>query len=281
MQTRVVAQDLLFPECPRWHDGALYFSDQHDGVVWRVATDGGLDRVVDVPGQPSGIGWLPDGSMVVVSMLDRQLLRVKGTSVETLADLSGGVSHSLNDLVVDRAGRSYVGNFGFDLNNGDSPCGTALLCVQPDGSISVAAEDVWFPNGAVIAEDGRTMILAETFGARLTAFDIAEDGRLGNRRLWAPLEGLFPDGICLDAEGAVWVTCAMGGKVIRVREGGDVADTIPLPEGRQAFACMLGGEERRDLYLCTAPHFLPHITKPARAGCVEVVQVEVPGAGLP
>jgi sugar lactone lactonase YvrE len=274
-----VLDGLVFPECPRWHAGSLYFSDMHDGIVWKL-TDGRAERVVEVPSRPAGLGFAPDGSLYVVSMLERKLLRVAPEGLVTVADLNGFVSHLANDLVIDAQGRAYIGNFGFDLNGGEDPKPTVLLRVDEGGAVTVAAEDLLFPNGTVITPDGKTLILAETFAFRLTAFDVASAGGLSNRRVFAPLDGIYPDGICLDAEGAIWVTCPFANKVIRVREGGQIAQEIPLP-GRDSFACMLGGEDRKTLFICTAPHFQPEITIPARAGRIEAIRVAVPGAGLP
>ena len=278
--TKVLLDGLIFPEGPRWHDGAFYFSDMHAGIVWRLTPEGSARKIQEFPGNVSGLGWLPDGTMLVVSMMDRHLLRLDPQDVLVAADLSSFVSSPINDMVVDRKGRAYIGNFGFDLIKGEIPRPTVLLCVGPNGSVGVAAEDLHFPNGAVITPDGKTLIIAETFAARLTAFDIQQDGALTNRRAFAAVEGMRADGICLDAEGAVWVAWAGGNKIIRVREGGEIADTIPLPD-RHAYACMLGGADRRDLYICTARDHLPNVAKEQRAGKIEVVRVEVPGAGLP
>jgi sugar lactone lactonase YvrE len=278
--TRVVLDGLIFPEGPRWHDGAFYFSDMHAGIVWRLTPEGIASKVWEFPGNVSGLGWLPDGTMLVVSMMDRHLLRLDPQGVLMAADLSSFVSNPINDMVVDRKGRAYIGNFGFDLVKGETPRPTVLLCVGPDGGVRVAADELHFPNGTVITPDGKTLIVAETFAARLTAFDVQQDGTLTNRRVFATVEGVRPDGICLDAEGAVWIAAAGGNKIIRVREGGEIADTIPLPE-RHAYACMLGGADRRDLYICTARDHVPKIAKEQRAGKIEVARVEVPGAGLP
>ena len=182
--------------------------------------------------------------------------------------------------MIDRWGRAYIGNFGFDLNGGESPRATVLLRVDPDGQIQVAADDLIFPNGAVITPDGRSLVIAETFGNRLTAFDIAADGALTNRRVFAPLGAILPDGICLDTEGCIWVTCPESHKVIRVRRGGEIDGEIPLP-GRDSYACMLGGSDGRDLYICTARHYLPARTSQQRVGRIERIRVDVPGAGLP
>jgi sugar lactone lactonase YvrE len=182
-------------------------------------------------------------------------------------------------MVVDAAGRAYVGNFGYERFKGENPRPAKLARVDPDGRVSVVADDLLFPNGTVVTPDGATLIVGETTGNRLTAFDIGPDGGLLNRRVWAAVEGLFPDGICLDAEGAIWVADPRGNRVVRVREGGAIAETIPLP-GRNAYACMLGGGDRRTLFICTAPG-----SGPDRAGKtdgkIETVRVVVPGAGLP
>ncbi|HEV2961556.1 MAG TPA: SMP-30/gluconolactonase/LRE family protein [Candidatus Angelobacter sp.] len=280
MTPKTLLDDLVFPEGPRWHDRALYFSDMHAGIVWRLTPEGSATKVLQLPSLPSGLGWTPDGTLHVVSMLDRRFLRVNANGPSTVADLSSLAPYPINDMVIDGQGRAYIGTFGCDLNNGETPCPTKLFCVHPGGEITVAAEDVLFPNGVVITPDGKTLILAETFGSRLTAFDIALDGTLTNRRLFAQLEGTFPDGICLDEESAVWVASAGGNKIIRVTPGGKITDTIALPD-RNSYACMLGGPDRRDLYICTARHYLPERTRALRSGKIEVVRVDVPGAGLP
>jgi len=278
MTPETVLDNLVFPECPRWHDDSLYFSDMHDGIVWRL-TKAGASKVLEVPEYPAGLGWLPDGTMQVVSMLDRRVLRVTADGVITIADLSGRIAYPANDMMMDRAGRAYVGNFGFDLNGGASPQATILLRVDTSGEVHVAAEGMLFPNGAEFTADGRTLIIAETFASRLTAFDVAADGSLSRRRVYAPLGSLLPDGICLDAEGCVWVTCPGAHQIVRVREGGEIADSIPLP-GRESFACMLGGADGRDLYICTACDYNPVETKKQRAGKIERVRVAVPGGAL-
>ena len=280
MTPKTLLDDLVFPEGPRWHDGALYFSDMHDSVVWRLTPQGEATKVLELPTLPSGLGWTPDGALHVVSMLDRRFLKVNAKGTSTVADLSSVAPYPINDMVIDRQGRAYIGTFGCDLNNGEIPRPTTLFCVYPGGEIKVAAGDLLFPNGVVITPDGKTLIVAETFGSRLTAFDIASDGSLNNRRLFAQLEGTFPDGICLDDESAVWVASAGGNKIIRVTPGGKVTDNIPLPD-RNAYACALGGADRRDLYICTARHYLPERTRSLRSGRIEVVRVQVPGAGLP
>jgi sugar lactone lactonase YvrE len=280
MALETILDGLAFPECPRWHDGSLYFSDMHDGKVWRIGPTGEAQKMFDVPTFPAGLGWMPDGSLRIVSMNDRRLLRCGAHGIETAADLGGIATGKTNDMVIDREGRAYIGNFGFDLDNGGEAKPAALIAVEPDGRVHAAAEDMWFPNGMVIPPDGRTLIVAETFAERLTAFDIQPGGWLTNRRVFAPLEKIFADGICLDAEGAVWVTCAGGHKTIRVLEGGKITHTI-RHEDRHSYACMLGGEDRRDLYICTAEDHLPQKTVQSMSGRIERVKVDVPGAGLP
>jgi sugar lactone lactonase YvrE len=275
-----VLDGLAFPECPRWHDQSLYFSDMHDGKVWRVTSPGNATKVLEVPSYPAGLGWLPDGTMQIVSMLDRRMLRATADGLTTLADLSRIATGNTNDMVIDREGRAYIGNFGFDLNGGEQPRATVLIAVEPDGTTRAVAEDMVFPNGMVITPDGKTLIVAETFAGRLTAFDIQPGGSLANRRVFAALEGIYSDGICLDAEGAVWVACAEGYRTLRVTEGGKITHEIPH-EGRHSFACMLGGSDRRDLFICTAAHHLPQKTVVQRSGKIERIRVDVPGAGLP
>jgi len=278
MTPDTVLDGLAFPECPRWHDGALYFSDMHAGVVWKLGET--AEKVLELPSFPGGLGWTPDGTLQVVSMRDRRLMRLTANGLVPFADLSAIATGFCNDMVMDHEGRAYVGNFGFDLNAGEAPRPTVLICVEPDGEVRVAATGVWFPNGAVITPDNRTLLLAETFAGRITAFDIQPGGALTNRRIWADLKGVFSDGTCLDAEGGLWVTCPEGHRIIRVMEGGRITHDIPLP-GRDSYACMLGGADRRNLYICTAQDHLPDRTVVARQGRIEMIRVEIPGAGRP
>lgn len=271
---------LAFGEGPRWHDGRLWYSDMHRRVVERVDLGGNREQVCEVPNDPSGLGFLPDGRLLVVSMRDRRLLRLEddGTLVEH-ANLWDLASWHLNDMVVDAEGRAYVGNFGFDLAAGAKPSPAELIMVEPDGSARVVAEDMKFPNGTVITPDGSTLIVAQSYGRDLVAFSIADDGGLTDRRVWADLDGGTPDGICLDAEGAVWYADPVGGDCVRVAEGGAELDRIVT--GRKAFACMLGGPDRRHLFMLTADGSVPDKAVESLSGRIEVVEVEVPGAGLP
>lgn len=271
---------LTFPEGPRWHDGRLWFSDFYTQRVVAVDPGGRAETMLEIPQRPSGLGWTPDGALLVVSMLDRRVLRVENGATRVLADLSAVATGPCNDMVVDGRGRAYVGNFGYDRHKGEPPRTTCLARVDPDGRVTRAAEDLFFPNGTVITPDGRTMIVGETQGHRLTAFDVAPDGTLSNRRVWAQFEdAVFPDGICLDAEGAIWVSDARGSALLRVREGGKIDGTVSTGS-RYAFACMLGGADRRTLFVCTSTGSGPGMAD-KRDGAIETVRVDVPGAGLP
>jgi sugar lactone lactonase YvrE len=277
--TTVLVQGLRFPEGPRWHDDRLVFSDQHAATVLAVTPAGELQTVVAVPNRPSGLGWDPDGRMLVVSMDDRRLLRFDGSDLTEVADLTPLATWHCNDMVVDAVGRAYVGNFGFDLDGGGAPTTANLVRVDPDGTTSVAAAELRFPNGTVITPDGATLIVGESYDGTLTAFDVAPDGTLSGRREWAKLQGAVPDGICLDAEGAIWSACPLTGRVLRVCEGGEVTDVVTV-DRRGAYACMLGGPDRTTLFVCTADASDPAATGGMR-GAIEVCQVSVPGAGLP
>lgn len=270
---------LRFPEGPRWHEGALWFSDMHACRVIRTDLEGNWETVVEVPNQPSGLGFLPDGRLLLVSMLDRRLLRLDGDQLTEVANLMDVTSFHINDMLVDAEGRAYVGNFGFDLLGGAEPSDAELVMLSPGGEPKVVAEELGFPNGTVITPDGRTLIIGESFAFRLTAFDVAADGSLSNRRVWAELgEGVVPDGCCLDAEGAIWVATPGQSAVIRVREGGEVTHRVPVET--EAFACTLGGPERRTLLVCTAPTHEPEKSHNL-LGRIEMLEVDVPGAGLP
>jgi len=277
--TKVLVEGLRFPEGPRWHDDRLVFSDQHDARVRAVTPAGELSTVVEVPNRPSGLGWDPEGRMLVVSMDDRRLLRFDGATLAEVADLTPLAAWHCNDMVVDALGRAYVGNFGFDLDGGGDVTTANLVRVDPDGTIAVAAAELRFPNGTVITPDGATLVVGESYGGALTAFDVAPDGTLSGRREWAKLHGAVPDGICLDAEGAIWSACPLTGRVLRVREGGEVTD-VGTVDRNGAYACMLGGPDRTTLFVCTADASNPAETGVMR-GAIETCDVEIPGAGLP
>lgn len=275
MSLRRLLGGLGFAEGPRWRDGRLWFSDFGEGVVRAVDLDGGVTVIVRVSGTPSGLGWLPDGSLLVVSMDDHRVLRVGAQGVVEHGDVSRFATFRSNDMVVDARGNAYVGHMGFDLFARPlKPAPASLIRVAPDGSASVAATDLMFPNGAVISADGRTLIVAETFGQRLTAFDVATDGTLSGRRVFAALPGRAPDGICIDREGAVWVADAAGKACVRVEDGGKVTDVIETERG--CYACALGGPDGRSLFLCIADGYDPaSMTK--RTGAIEIAEARVPG----
>jgi len=234
-RTEILLADLCFGEGPRWHEDRLWFSDMHDQRVVAVGLDGRAETVFRVPEDPSGLGWLPDGRLLVVSMRDRCVLRREADgSLVPHADLSGLASFHCNDMLVDSAGRAYVGSFGWDLHGGGTPAPADLVVVAPDGTPSVAAESLEFPNGMVLDDAGRTLVVAETMGRRLTAFDVDAAGGLSRRREWAALD-VLPDGICLDAEGAIWVAAPLERAVLRVAEGGKLLERIPLET--DSFAC--------------------------------------------
>jgi sugar lactone lactonase YvrE len=276
----VIAEGLAFAEAPRWHDGKLWFSDFYTHQVMCIGVDGKPEVMLELPGQPSGLGWLPDGRLLVVSMTDRRLLRQDPDGLVMVADLAALAPFHCNDMVVDRHGRAYIGNFGFDLAGKAPVRPTVLILVTPDGQARVVADELLFPNGCIITPDGATLVAAETFGKRLTAFDIDADGSLSRRRVWAALGGASPDGICLDAAGAIWVASPTTREFLRVLEGGTITDRIPV--GGQAIACALGGIDRRTLYMIIG-HVggSPQQALEKRSGRIEAMQVAVAGAGLP
>jgi len=267
-----------FPEGCRWHDGLLWFSDMHTGVVYSVDLAARTTtEVMTIDGRPSGIGWLPDGSLVLSSMLDRRVLRRSPDGeVSVYCDLSDATPYPINDLIVDPAGRVIVGEFGYDLYAEAEPQGGSLFGVRADGGYDVLVDDLTFPNGMAILSTG-VLVVAETFGTRLTAFDIAPDGSLTGRRVWAELpDGSTPDGICVDAEDAIWVSSIVPGRFLRVREGGEVTDDLQL-DGRLAVDCVLGGPDGRTLLLSTADSWQPDDTAKSWAGRIESVPARVAG----
>ena len=280
MPTTTLISGLCFGEGPRWHDGALWLSDMHAGQVLRVTGAGKAEPIVEVANDPSGLGWLPSGDLLVVSMTDRRVLRWNGKRLTEHADLAKLASFHCNDMVVDGTGRAYVGNFGFDLHAGKKPRTAELICVEPDGAARVVADDLAFPNGTVITADGQTLIVGESWGGKLTAFDIDATGDLHNRRTWAELpDGAIPDGICLDSAGGIWSASPSTNECIRQLQGGEVTDRVILDQG--AFACMLGGPDGRTLHILTAGSSDPATCRQQRSGRVEVAEVEYPRAGFP
>jgi sugar lactone lactonase YvrE len=286
---------LSFTECPRWKDGRLYVSDRYTRRVLAVGTDGVMETYATTEGLPCGLGFLPDGRLLIASMLDRKILRREhdGSIVEH-ADLSALTLWPLNDMLVDHEGRAWAGNFGFDLMGGAPACSTVLICVTPEGVARVAADGLGFPNGTVLTPDGRTLILAETMMNRLTAFTVDGDA-LTERRDWAKFgdppatndvsniletADVLPDGICLDAEGAVWVADVLKQRLIRVAEGGRILEERKT-DGMCAFACMLGREDGRTLLACVAPTFDEEEASANHRAAIWMTRVAVPHAGLP
>lgn len=276
-----LADDFVFLEGPRWHGGQLWLSDMWAHTVYTLSESGKRTKVATMPERPSGINFLPDGRVVIVSMADRRLkLVAPDGALSTYADLSGLVEHDINDTVCDRDGNIYVGNFGYDLLNHAEPKTAELIMVTPTGQCKVVADGLEFPNGAVITPDGGTLIIAETFGHKLTAFNRAADGSLSGRRVWAALGERTPDGICLDASGAVWVSSFMTGEFVRVAEGGEVLDVIATGEKR-AVACNLGGADGRTFFGLTFDGALEDVASGKRLARVEVCRVPVGAAGSP
>jgi sugar lactone lactonase YvrE len=298
---KTIVSTLSFPESPRWRDGRLYFSDFHTHRVLAMnpKEPGNLETIATLSGQPGGIGWLPDGRMLVASKHERVVMRQETDGAMVVhCDLTGVAPGSINDMLVDRTGHAWVGNYGFDLDGGEALKKTGLIGIWTDGAGVALARMVTgglgFPNGMAMTPDGRMMIVAETFQNRLTAFDV-DGGCLTNRRTWAAFGDepngtdaneimataeVVPDGICLDAEGAVWVADVMHARVIRVAQCGEILEEIGT-NGVKAFACMLGGTDGRSLFACVAPSFIDAEAAADHRGAILMAQVAVPGVGLP
>jgi len=292
-ELRTLVEGGSFFEGPRWHEGRWWVSDFYTHTVRTVdPSTGDFEVVMEVPGQPSGLGWLPDGSLLVASMTDHQLLRrTADGDVSVHADVTEHCTGYLNDLIVDGEGRAYAGNFGFDLMNLATPASTSLIRVDPDGTVHREGDHLWFPNAMMIA-DGK-LIVAETFGGGLSEFTIAGDGSLIDQRIWGqiaprvppgsveemlPNLGYAPDGCTLDADGFVWAADGLGGPLCRIAPGGDIVDEIELPEDLAVFACQLGGDDGHTLLMCAAPDFLEVNRRDEREAVLLTTTVEVPAA---
>jgi sugar lactone lactonase YvrE len=286
----VVREGLGFGEAPRWHEGRLWYSDFYRHGIFSMAEDGS-DEVLEheVLTQPSGLGWLPDGDLLCVSMIDQKVLRFHADQVSTFADISEYCEFWANDMVVSAAGYSYVGNFGFDLDArlaelgierfiAEPPPATNLVVLDAEGAIIQVIPDMDFPNGTVITPDGATLIVGETFGSKQSAFDVQSDGTLTNRRVWAPLAGVT-DGMCLDAEGQIWFANAISRQCLRVREGGDITGSVECSQ--HAYACMLGGEDGRTLFIMTCGSSDRFEIADKTNGRIESVRVSAAHAGTP
>ncbi len=269
-----------FGEGPRWHDGRLWYSDFYQASIYAVSEGGERTAMYSgLPDRPSGLGWMPDGTLLVVSMTERKLLRAEGDGLVEHSDLSGLATWHCNDMVVDGAGNAYVGNFGFDLEGKAKPQAASLVLVRPDGSAEIAAEGIKFPNGSVITEDGSTLIVGETMGQGYEAWTIGADATLSDRRRWADTPGMYPDGCVLDADGGIWFSDALGQQVVRVIEGGEITETIATPQ--PTFACTLGGKDGKTLFALCAPGSHPDEVAGKAEGAIYRVQVGSPKAGRP
>jgi sugar lactone lactonase YvrE len=276
-------QGLKFTESPRWHGGKLWFLDIHDKRIKTADLDGKVETAVDLGFLPNAFGHRPDGSLLVGDAMQRLIHRWDGKALQPVADLSSVTTFCLSDGIVDAQGRLYVGDIGYNFfDPANKPVDTCVIvCVDIDGSTRVVAKDLSFPNGIVVTPDGKTLIVAETMGHRLTAYDLQPDGSLANRRVYAQLpEDVSPDGIALDAEGAVWLANPEGKYgVLRVREGGEIVERVELDT--EGYAVMLGGPGRRQLFICGSDSHDPAEIARAPSATLRVVEVEVPGAGTP
>jgi sugar lactone lactonase YvrE len=290
---RTLIEGGRFYEGPRWRDGAWWVSDVYGGQVLRVTPDGAQTVVAEVPGQPSGLGWLPDGDLLIVSMQDRLLLRRPGDGrLVVHADLTSLTDFPVNDMVVDRLGRAYIGSFGFDMWSGAAPAPGTLIRVDPDGAAQIVASDLMFPNGMVITVDQKTLVVAESLGGCLTAFSIGPDGALTGRRAWAAFGkrpelrsmddvqglGVAPDGCAIDAENRVWMADAMNNRVCRVADGGEILQEVRGLENGGIYSCALGGEDGRTLLMCAAPDFHKAQRQDRREAALLLVAVSVESA---
>ena len=286
-----------FFEGPRWHDGRWWVSDFYSHLVRAIDADGNAQEILEVEGQPSGLGWMPDGSMLSSRCATRRSCAAGPMARSTCTPRSRSSAAATSTTWWSTpTGGAWVGNFGFDLMGGGDPATANLIRVEPDGTARVAAEDLMFPNGSVITPDGGTLIVGETAAGRYTAFTIEENNELSDRRVWAqigeppPLGPVMemiaalefePDGCALDAEGRIWAADAGAGRAALVAEGGEVVDEVRAPEGLGIFACMLGGDDGRTLLMCAAPDFFEHNRAPVREAVLLTTTVDVPHAGLP
>jgi len=273
-EVTLLADDLIFGEAPRWRDDGWWLPDVFDCKLYRI-DDAGRKTVMidDLPLRPNSIGFMPDGALLLVSSAARQLLRYKDGVLRCHADLSGiGTSH-LNDFAIDDAGRVYIGDFGYDLHGGEAKRETHLYLVDLDGSVRIAASGIEFPNGMVLLDGGRKLVVAETWRGVLTAFDRSPTGALSNPRLHADLGGRQPDGICADAEGGIWVPAFNTGEVVRVLEGGAITHRIQF-EG-SAVACQIGGPDGHTLLCSVYAGSMADSQANKRLGAVFTARVEV------
>ena len=268
---------LVFPEGLRWHDDRLWLSDMYAGKVLTVGLDGEVSEIAAVPGRPSGLGFLPGGTPLVVSMEDHRLFRLEADGPVEHADLTALVTGHINDMLVDPEGRAYVGNFGFDFLGGEDPAPADLVVVEPDGSARSAAAGLMFPNGMALADGGETLLVTEMLAAKVTAFSRAADGSLSERRTWAELPERTPDGIALDAEGNLWVASSLSAELLLVAPGGEVLELLSTAP-RLAPACALGGPDGQTLFLALAETSPEQLAQGISQGRIDTLSVGVPAA---
>jgi sugar lactone lactonase YvrE len=290
-EARVLREGLGFGEGPRWHEGRLWFSDFYRHGIFSISEDGAEERLEhEVPTQPSGLGWLPNGDLLYVSMIDQRVMRVHDGTTTLFADISPYCTFWANEMIVSPSGVSYVGSFGFDLDGVLRDVGVAgltamdppltnLVVLSPEGDILQVVPNLFFPNGTVITPDGATLIIGETLAFRLTAFDVNDDGTLNNRRVFAQMDYIATDGMCLDAEGQIWLANALEHRCLRVKEGGEITGEVVTSQN--AFACNFGGSDRTTLYVMTAPTSDRFHIAGAAEGKIEVASLVVGGAGTP
>jgi sugar lactone lactonase YvrE len=289
VKAKTLVEGLKFAEGLRWHEGRFWYSDFYKQEVCSLAPGASPRVELQIDDRPSGLGWLPDGRLLIVAMTSQRLLRREPDGAVVLhADLKPFAKFHTNDMIVDPRGHAFIGCFGFDLDAFIQEHGSAALFAEPgppmapllmvtmDGKLSVASSNHAFPNGMAII--GNTLLVAETFAPGVTAFDLGADGALTNRRPWAELPRsppmVVPDGICADSEGALWIANAIAHEVVRVGEGGEILDRIET--SRPAFACALGGADGRDLLIATAPGSNAQAAAKHSSGLLEIARVEVP-----
>ncbi len=280
LKTTLLADGFIFLEGPRWRDGRLWLSDMNDHKVYCVGMNGNKDVVANVAAKPSGIGFLPDGTPLVVSMEDKRVNRLAQGKLSLHADLSALAGGETNDMVVDPAGIAYVGNHGFDLHAKEKFRPSVVIMVTPDGKASVVADEMRFPNGMAITPDGKSLVVAETFGRRLSIFERAGDGTLSKRRIFADLPNSSPDGICMDAEGCVWVADVNQHCFVRVRDGGEITHRVETGD-RHAIACQIGGPDGQTLFCLTTEGGIENFGTKNTRSRIEVTQAPAAGAGSP
>jgi sugar lactone lactonase YvrE len=278
--TTPFVEGYVFLEGPRWHDECLWVSDIWAHRVYGIAEDGRAEVVAEVPGRPSGLGFMPDGTPLIVSMTDRCVYKLVDSALQLHADLSASVRADLNDMLVDANGRAYVGNMGYDLFSGEEARPAEIILIETDGSQRIVADGLNFPNGMVITDAGKTLVVAESFSARLSAFDISLSGTLRNRCVYAELEGLVPDGICLDVDGNIWVAGAMAGEFVHVDRSGQIIGRVDVKPD-SAIACQLGGADGRTLYCLVYAGGIEDISAGTPGARIETVRVDSPAAGSP